>query len=550
MTTAVVPRQLNFAEVLPVAIESRSNKRTFEPTNGNSFSPNGNKIIRLNINSDNLADFTHSYFQATLVNTSTRNLALDTGIPWINRVQILSGGQELESCDSYNRLHSMLQAVQGNPAQAGQFSLTQKENFPSAPVPVATGTIGGVDAFAADALTPLPSTTNFTDAGASAGNADAANAAAATALAINNAIGDVRTKTNTKLEALRVAIEAARATLNTADTAISGASDRFTHNGHTVATNRLATGESFTYNFSLISAILNQPKYFPLIFTNLGLDIYLHLEDGVNIGVYDNAIAGDDGGYRIDNVRFHCHLVDVDKSFYDRMRQSMMASGGVLQFSGTTYKHYLDTHPNNGPHNVQISTRVKSLNALFVRPQRAELNNNRSVFCLSQGESCGMTDYVFKIGSIQYPQNKISVTPTNLGECYNELRKCMGVLGNYAHDSWLNSRTFRLGPTVAADGNDMTGAVTMNGVADQSTAVQNSTKNFFVASYGFEGFAKTAAESGINVSDRALNVVCEINKDAIVYTANGAGKQIRYDVFAQTDMIIYLTADGQLSTRI
>ena len=42
-----------------------------------------------------------------------------------------------------------------------------------------------------------------------------------------------------------------------------------------------------------------------------------------------------------------------------------MASGGVLQFSGTTYKHYLDTHPNTGPHNVQISTRVKSLNALF-----------------------------------------------------------------------------------------------------------------------------------------------------------------------------------------
>eukprot|EP01051_Picozoa_sp_SAG22_P002019 SAG22_NODE_86_length_21440_cov_288.248700_6_plen_132_part_00 len=85
-------------------------------TNGNSFSPNGNKIIRLNINSGNLADFTHSYMQATLVNTSTRNLALDTGIPWISRMQILSGGQELESCDAYNRLHSMLQAVQGNPA--------------------------------------------------------------------------------------------------------------------------------------------------------------------------------------------------------------------------------------------------------------------------------------------------------------------------------------------------------------------------------------------------------------------------------------------------
>ena len=35
----VVPKQLNYADVLPVAIESRSNKRTFEPINGSTFRP-------------------------------------------------------------------------------------------------------------------------------------------------------------------------------------------------------------------------------------------------------------------------------------------------------------------------------------------------------------------------------------------------------------------------------------------------------------------------------------------------------------------------------
>ena len=75
--------------------------------------------------------------------------------------------------------------------------------------------------------------------------------------------------------------------------------------------------------------------------------------------------------------------------------------------------------------------------------------------------------------------------------------------------------------------------------------------SFFVAAYGFEGFAKTAAESGINVSDRALPVVCEITRG--VMTEDGtaeADTRIRYDIFAETDMIIYLTADGQMSTRI
>ena len=51
----------------------------------------------------------------------------------------------------------------------------------------------------------------------------------------------------------------------------------------------VAPGSSFTYNFSLISAILNQPKYFPLIFTNLGLDIYIYLETAENIGIWSAA---------------------------------------------------------------------------------------------------------------------------------------------------------------------------------------------------------------------------------------------------------------------
>eukprot|EP01051_Picozoa_sp_SAG22_P033847 SAG22_NODE_15038_length_359_cov_0.461538_1_plen_39_part_10 len=39
MTTQgpVIPKQLNYSEVLPVAIESRSNKRTFEPINDGTF---------------------------------------------------------------------------------------------------------------------------------------------------------------------------------------------------------------------------------------------------------------------------------------------------------------------------------------------------------------------------------------------------------------------------------------------------------------------------------------------------------------------------------
>ena len=104
-----VPNQLNFSEgVLPVAIESRSNKRVFEPVNGTKFTPNGNNVIRFNINSDNLWDISHSYLQVQLQNLSTgvadanvtaatdgepNSVSLDIGIPWLNRLQIMSGGR-------------------------------------------------------------------------------------------------------------------------------------------------------------------------------------------------------------------------------------------------------------------------------------------------------------------------------------------------------------------------------------------------------------------------------------------------------------------------
>ena len=577
-----VPKQLNYADVLPVAIESRSNKRTFEPTNGVKFSPSGTNVIRLNLNSDNLADFTHSYLQATITNTSqdaASHLALDTGIPWIQKVQIMSGGQELETIDAYNRLHSMLQSVQGNPEQAGEFSLTQKEHFAAAVTPAPT--TAPADTFvtnvAAGAVAPARAAVIAavnTPAGGNIASEDATIAfpagdystagVATTATGLINAVTDkIIAKTNLGLNGLRNSCDTLRDELlvlrnefDAIDTQLSQAKDFFHHNDNTVASNRLEPNDNpltskFTYNFTLISAILNQPKYFPLIFTNMGLDILIYLEDAVNIGAWGADPTGT--GYEITDVRYHCHLVDVDKSFYDRMRQSMMSSGGVLQFSGTTYKHYLDSAANNStPHQLQISTRVRSLNALYVRPQRQALNNRFDVFCISQGETCGMKNYQYRIGSVVYPQQAVKVVKSNMGESYNELRKCIGVLGNYSHNSWINEKTYKIGPLVVTDGNDHDATRMDDPAVAATTADSGGIKNFFVAAYGFSGFAKTAAESGINISDRALVCTCVVERDSLV-TTNGAAimpSEIRYDIFAETDILIFLTADGQISTRI
>ena len=178
-------------------------------------------------------------------------------------------------------------------------------------------------------------------------------------------------------------------------------------------------------------------------------------------------------------------------------------------------------------------------------------NNNHSRFCISTGQSVGISDAQFRIGSVLYPQSAIRFSNTNKGELFNEIRKCFGTIGSYAHGSSLNSVTIR-----EMDRVDTTSASVGSGTLQQN----------WLLAYDFETFAKSATESGINVADRALPVSLELTRKALVdSTGIGAGRAgvesagggaadavqtIRYDTFAMCDCIIYIDLMGKITTRI
>jgi hypothetical protein len=162
---------------------------------------------------------------------------------------------------------------------------------------------------------------------------------------------------------------------------------------------------------------------------------------------------------------------------------------------------------------------------------------------------------------MQYPQQSVKFNADNKGELYSEIRKCIGVLGNYGHSSFINDISLSLGPTTSGVGvstnivtsgylcdADHTDVVGLQGTAQDQKA--GTFRSSTVLPYGFEGFAKTAAESGINVSDRALPVMCEITRKATLNPDAGHTSNVRYDIFAQVDFILYLSADGTMSTRV
>ena len=116
---------------LPVAIEAKSNRRYFYPSNGNKFGPKATNVVRMNLNASSFVDFSHSYLQFTVENNNTVNetLGLDHGVPFFNRLQIMSGGQELEDIQEYSRLYSILTSIQGSRLTADEHSMTQNARF-------------------------------------------------------------------------------------------------------------------------------------------------------------------------------------------------------------------------------------------------------------------------------------------------------------------------------------------------------------------------------------------------------------------------------------
>ena len=56
----VLPKTIDYTDVLPLAVESKARRRTFFPVNGQSFTAIGANIIRIDISADALLDTQHS----------------------------------------------------------------------------------------------------------------------------------------------------------------------------------------------------------------------------------------------------------------------------------------------------------------------------------------------------------------------------------------------------------------------------------------------------------------------------------------------------------
>jgi hypothetical protein len=447
----VLPKTIDYTDVLPLAVESRSRRRTFFPTNGATFNSNGNNIIRIDISADALLDTQHSYLKFD-VEMSDAAGAITSGVDpagghaFFSRLRVEQSGTILEDIQQYHRLMGAIVLPCQESGEANSIrSLTEAQYSAGQ---VLTGAAGNDDTTAAISVAV---------AGAGAGGVDG--------------VGSM---------------------LQATGNCVSGI-DQFPN------------GTVMTFCIPLTSGLLNCEKLIPLMLMSAPLTIELELGDALETTV---ASAG---GNRVQvrDVRYIANLVEVGSEVSQQLRMLQEMSGGVLTLTGQTFRHFGANLAAGQSNTINVPARVKSMKSIFFNCRGAQANNQGRVD-IGSGTTQEISDYQFKIGSVTYPPTPVNGPGANAtstlrkGESLMELEKAWGNVGSrFGMGKFTKNNNFYI------NHHDKPDAVAAAGVpADINRPA------YAPFGLDMEAFQRVAIESGVNTADRALPISLILNHAA------------------------------------
>ena len=464
-----LPRNANYMDHLPLAMSSMSKRRTYFPTNGQSFSSTGNNIIRIDVSGDAFLNTHGSYLTFRYVNNTGQAMGFDYGAGhgFIRRLRIEQAGNILTDCNSYNKLlSSILLPSQGDRDSLKSRSITENCAFNS-------GKGNG------NSTNPTPA--------ADLSGASLTTPAHGAGLIINNAVAAPGVPT---------------------------------------------PGSTATFCIPLVNGLLgvNQDKMIPLqLLGSSPLTIEIELAPALDIGVYGGVPAA----YAIDTVRYVAELVETPPVMDEQLRLVQEQSGGAIMLSGQDFTHFQGniSAGATGQQNINVPARRRSIKSIlwagasqaFVAggPQAQDLRYN-----LSYGGNFNMTEYSVRVGSIQYPAEPIrceyglAAGPAGVrSEHVTELEKCFGTLGSTVGLGSLSASNFA---TADCDVPQMA-TVVAPGAAD-------ATMLFSPFGIDMEAFQRvTAGHDGVNTADRATPITLQLTIGAAAGEAISVDAFVCYD---------------------
>ena len=446
-----LPRNANYMTHLPLAMTSMSKRRTYFPTNGNSFTATGNNIIRIDISGDAFLDTKNSYLTFRFNNTSGQACGFDYGAghTFIRRLRIEQAGNVLTDCNNYNKLlSSILLPAQGDRDSLKHRSISENARY-------------GNDKANGNSTQPTPA--------ADMSGASLTTPAHGVGLIVNNAVGAPGIPT---------------------------------------------AGSTATFSIPLVNGLLgvNQEKMIPLqLLGSSPLTIEIELCPTLDIGIFAAAPAT---AYTIDNVRYVAQLVETPPALDEQLRMVQEQSGGAIMLSGIDYTHFQGNigAAAQGQQNINVPARRRSIKSiLWAGASQAFVAGGAAaqdqVFNLSYGGNFNMTEFSVRVGAVQYPPEPVQCNyglaagPAGVrGEHITELEKCFGTLGSTVGAGNLSTINFA---TLDCDVASMA-TVVAPGAAD-------ATYRFSPFGLDMESFQRVSAgHDGVNTADRATPISLQL----------------------------------------
>ena len=276
----------------------------------------------------------------------------------------------------------------------------------------------------------------------------------------------------------------------------------------------IGPGDEFTMCYKLVSGLLDNDKYLPLVLMNAGLTISLELSPGNAVGVseHDDPVDID---YEVSAVRYVAHLIDLQRDFYTAMRGAQQQAGGNLTIAGTSFRSFSANMDAGTQQTINIPARVRSIKSVF---WKLTTPNNKQQYNLSSGVHANISSYQLKIGATNYPPTAVNVNAvTNKIEPYLELQKAFGKIGSTVHSDMLGSGSYLTEETNAAD--------------------QMGTGPTQFAPFGLDLEAfRHEIENGVDTSTRSLAMSLMLHHSPAPTTGHIAHIFIMYDALFYVDM--------------
>jgi hypothetical protein len=455
-----MPIGLRYDLSIADAVPANRNLSQFLASNASDFTPSNN-VVRINVSSGAFLDLRNAVLQYDLKNTTTTDpVQLDGGADCIiNRIRILSSdGSEIERIEQYGQLASIIDQYTG-----GDGNMRTQ------------GALKGVPCRFDDS--PLLDSTTLATTGTAAqalpnGLSFKASATLGGDLTIVNNTGGI-------------GYDQKQADI-------------------------LNTGVSRKYTFGLKCGFFN-PLTAKLLPPNSPFQLEITFDQGQNC--LNNRVNASTNipNYQVNNVELHIPAIVInDPSFMARMNARM---GSGMSWKSNSYLHSVNTSASgSGKDVIQIPTRARSLKGLLtVLRKQANVVDGLDMYKLSRRSIQYVEDYQYKIGSNNYPVDRVSLkTDTtgggtgpgvrihipgtadlNVSEAYTQALRLFGNLSVNNADTLIGVESF-----AQSENNNGTGVLAMDlsAFSDGSTNSGMNTLNNMPISIEF---TKTAACNAI-----------------------------------------------------